>query len=428
MPNKIRVALFSSEYPPHIFGGLGTHVTCVTAALADSVTFELFVPEQEDYRETDPSVHIHQVPASGAQTNTEYWLRYCQAAALIAKRDGISVDLIHCHDWMTVLAGVNLREVLGVPLIYSVHLPQTLKPTRDLENLGLVGADLVLINSEAVRRELVARQLTLRQISIVPNGVDLAEFRPSLDWPRDDGYVLFVGRLVAQKGVDLLLRAFGVLLRHCPEARLVIVGDGDLELYLRRVAHYLGFPHRVTFVPWQTGSALVELFQKAQVVVMPSYYEPFGIVALEAMACGRPVIASRVGGLPEIIQNGIQGYMTPSGNYLQLAQRIAGLMLNPERRRRMGQVARIRATQFSWDMVGRAILSKYEQLVGQSPPPLSAETLNLRRAFLTSLEPPLRPIANSLIGRQPRIAGWHGAPRNPQERKESPSWMQRSSS
>src|SRR5207237_2666762 len=130
------------------------------------------------------------------------------------------------------------------------------------------------------------------------------------------------GRLVAQKGLDFLLQAFAVVLHRCPESRLVIVGDGDLELYFKRIAHYLGISHRVHFVNWQIGPDLVKLFQRSQVVVMPSYYEPFGIVALEAMSCGRPVIASRVGGLIEIIEDGVQGYLVPPGDYLELARRL----------------------------------------------------------------------------------------------------------
>jgi 1,4-alpha-glucan branching enzyme len=397
MPGKIRVALFSSEYPPHIFGGLGTHVVQVTSSLADSVTFEMFVPERGNYQELHPAMRLHEVPVPRARTNVEFWLRFCRNAVLVAGRTTPGVDLIHCHDWMTVLAGLGMREIWRVPLIANVHLPQTSVPTLHLENLGLVGADLILVNSQAVREELAMRGLTIRRMSVVPNGVALTEFCPSPDWPLDDGYILFVGRLVPQKGVDLLLRAFEVVLRRCPEERLVIVGDGDLELYLQRVTHYLGFPHRVSFVKWQTAPALVELYQKAQFVVMPSYYEPFGIVALEAMACGRPVVASRVGGLEEIIQDGVQGYLTPSGDHLQLARRMADLMLNPERRRRMGQAGRERAAQFSWGKVGEATMSLYQSLVGQATSPNPAQILDLRQELLTSLEPRLQAIAVSLF-------------------------------
>ena len=185
-------------------------------------------------------------------------------------------------------------------MVFNVHLPEHDFTSRlCLENLGLIAADLVIANSDAVRRELLSRNLSIRRLEVVPNGVDLDAFCVSECDPEGD-YVLFVGRLVAQKGIDVLLRAFAVLLREVPEAQLIITGDGGLELYLKRLMRYLGLHDNVSFIEWKSGSELVTLYQHAQVVVIPSYFEPFGIVALEAMACGRPVIASNVGGLGKL--------------------------------------------------------------------------------------------------------------------------------
>jgi glycosyltransferase involved in cell wall biosynthesis len=395
---KYRVALLSSEYPPHIFGGLGVHVDRITAALTDSMTCELFVPERHDYRSLSPVIRIHEVPVPVARTQLEYWLRYCQGTVSIAEQFAASADLIHCHDWMTVLAGVKLREVLRKPLVYNVHLPQSPGQRLSLENLGLVAADQVVVNSQAVCQELTARGLPLRRIDVVPNGVDLSTYYPAPDWPVDDGYILFVGRLVPQKGVEILLQAFGVVLHRCPESRLIIAGDGELELYLQRLARYLGFPHRVSFVGWQTGPALVELYQRAKVIVIPSYYEPFGIVALEAMACGRPVVASRVGGLAEIIEDGVQGYLVPTGDYLQLARRLANLILDPGRCQWMGKAALSHATMFAWDKIGHSLIKLYESLIDTPMPPnLTEPTVSLKQELLTSLEHDLRSIVGDLV-------------------------------
>jgi glycosyltransferase involved in cell wall biosynthesis len=399
MPDKLRVALFSSEYPPYTFGGLGTHVVQITSALAGSVTFEMFVPERKAYQEPPPGVRIHQIPVPRARTNVEFWIRYCRRAiAVAAETLSEQVDLIHCHDWMTGLAGIGLRKALGVPLIVNVHLPQIAGLPYHMENLGVVGADRVLVNSHAVQEELADRSLPIRQIGVVPNGVDLVQYIPAPDWPRDDGYILFVGRFVAQKGVDVLLKAFAAVLQRCAEARLLIVGDGDLELYFRRVAHHLGFPHRASFIGWQTGSMLVEMYQKAQFVVVPSYYEPFGIVALEAMACGRPVIAARVGGLEEIIEDGVQGYLTPKGDHLRMAQRMVDLLLNPARREAMGQAGRTWSAQFSWEKVGEATLAVYRDIVGQSLLPHPPQITSLQEILLEDLKPNVRRIAKNLLG------------------------------
>jgi glycosyltransferase involved in cell wall biosynthesis len=299
---------------------------------------------------------------------------------------------------MTVLAGIKLRSILGKPLVYNVHLPQALDAYQGLEKLGLVSADLVVVNSAAVEKEIRAHDLPIRRVDIVPNGVDLETFRPGDDWPNDGGYVLFVGRLVPQKGVTFLLQALSVVLQRCPETRLVIAGDGELDLFLKRIARHLGIPHRVKFVDWKTGPDLVELYQQAKLVVVPSCYEPFGIVALEAMACGRPVIASSTGGLVEIVNDGVDGFLVEVGNYLQLAQRMVTLIQDDERRRTMGEAARRRAAEFSWKKVSERTLELYDSVCGQPPAPgpprLDVTTVE---QLLEKLEPDSRRIVMNVL-------------------------------
>lgn len=367
--NRYRVAVVSSEYPPNIAGGVGIHVGQILRALARRVRHDLFVPALADYSPISGGSRLHQVNVPRSQTDTEFWLGFCHNIVKSIETFYQPPQVVHCHDWMTVLAGVRLRATLGIPLVFNVHLPTKIGDRACLENLGLVSADVVIVNSRQVQEELMGRSLPIRRIEIVPNGVDGSEFCPGSDWPRDDGYVLFVGRLVMQKGIDLLLQAFAIVLRRCPQSHLVIVGDGDLELYLRRVTSSLGILHRVRFVEWQTGPALLKYYQNAQVVVVPSYYEPFGLVALEAMACGRPVIASRTGGLSEIIANDVQGRLVSVGDYLQLATELTRLILDSKLRRKMGKAARARALLFGWDRAARRILQLYDTLVGTVVPP-----------------------------------------------------------
>lgn len=373
MATELRVALLASEYPPHVFGGLGTHVRNVTDAMGDAVIQHLFTPLRGNYASDNPSVQIHEVPVLEASTNVEFWLRYSQATANMLRQATGPLDLIHAHDWMTVLAGIKLREEMGLPLVYNIHLPQTPGPHYHQENLGLVVADVVVVNSQAVRDELLARGLPIRRIEVVPNGVSRAHFMPSPGWPVADPYVLFVGRLVPQKGVDQLLRAFSVVLRRCPDSRLVVVGDGELALYLKRVARHLGVSQHVSFVQWKSGPELLHYYQQAQVVVVPSNYEPFGLVALEAMACGRPVVASAVGGLQEIIEDGMQGYLVPPGDYLAMAQRLANLLLNPALRQQMGKTGIEQAASYGWENTAQRTLQIYRQLVSQPVEPASRQ-------------------------------------------------------
>lgn len=399
---KHRVVLFSSEYPPHVYGGLGTHVAAITASLAGRVEFDLFVPALGDYVDDRPEIRLHEVPVAPAANNVELWLNYCKAAVKIAERAALSVDLIHCHDWMTAIAGSKLRSLTGKPLVYNIHLPQAFTGYKILEKLGLVNADLVLVNSRAIEQELNAYELPLPRVEVVANGVDLETFQPGADWPADEGYVLFVGRLVAQKGVTFLLEALSVVLQRCPETRLIVVGDGELDLFLKRITRYLGIPHRVTFLDWTTGPDLVALYQRAKFVVVPSLYEPFGIVALEAMACGRPVIASRTGGLAEIVNDGVNGFLVEVGNYLQLAQRMVNLIKDQERREAMGEAARRRAAEFSWDRVADQTLALYNDLAGQQidlcPSRQDRATIN---GLIGQLEPDAQRLVKSILNLPP---------------------------
>jgi glycosyltransferase involved in cell wall biosynthesis len=394
------VIFFSPEYPPHVSGGLGTHVDQITAALGRAIDVDLFVPERGGYQAPPARVRLHEVPVAGTLEDPRGLRDFGELAAREAARKTQQPLLIHAHDWMTAFAGIRAREILRKPLVFNVHLPQPVGRGLLAENLGLCAADLVLVNSTSVRDELESRCPGMRRIEVLANGVNSLVFSPAEDWPRDDGYLLFVGRLVPQKGVDTLLLALSVLLRRCPEMRLVIAGDGFFDLFLRRLSRHLGLPDRVDFVGWRTGPPLVKLYQRAQVVVVPSHYEPFGIVALEAMACARPVVASRVGGLGEILEHGVQGFLFTDGDYLDLARRLASLALDPELRLRMGRAARRRAMEFSWDLIARRLIALYREIEVEGSVAADAPASELRSRLLESCDEGVRTAAAELLSQK----------------------------
>ena len=360
----VRVLQMASEYPPFMYGGLGTHVYELTSALARrGVKLDLAVPARAGYTTPPGGINLLEVPVTGAGSDGEFWLRFCHEAALAAERSWGRPDVIHAHDWMTVLGGIQMRDALRIPLMFSVHLPQVAEPNVWMESLGLLYSDCVMVNSRAVAAELAEHKLPIRALNVVPNGVDLTRFSVVGPAPRS-GTILLVGRLVAQKGVDIALRALVAVLSRCPKARLVVAGDGDQALYLQRTARYLGISSHVDFVGWQTGHALVALYQQANVVVVPSRYEPFGLVALEAMACGRPVVASAAGGLAEIVADSETGFLVPPADDLRLAQRIAQLLLDYDTATRLGLAARQRAESYGWDSIAARTEQIYGRLVG----------------------------------------------------------------
>lgn len=300
-------------------------------------------------------VHLEEIQVTAEGDSIEFWLEYAFRAADRIKGSGPSSPLLQCHDWSTALAGVAARRLLRAPLVFNVHLPQHGGDSLAMETIGLLAADLVIVNSRSVRDEIVSRNLPVRRIEVVPNGVDLDLFHPAPTWPAHGGYVLFAGRLVPQKGVDVLVRAFAVLLYRF-HVSLVIVGQGPLELYLQRLIRYSGIPEHVSVRPWQSGSELIQLLQGAAVVAVPSLYEPFGIVALEAMACARACVASRVGGLSEIIESGVDGYLVEPGDYLDCARRLFSLLSDTDLSRRMGEAARRKAEGYSWTSAAAAMV------------------------------------------------------------------------
>jgi glycosyltransferase involved in cell wall biosynthesis len=389
------VAFLSSEYPPRTYGGLGTTVEALSRFLADSgMQVTVLVPGGTTYAQPPRGVDLLPVPVEDATSDEDYWLTYGESAADEARSVGLRADLVHAHDWMTALGGFVVGRDLDVPVLLSVHLPQTGGPNRALEDVGLCGSDAVLVNSTAVSTEIILRNLPTGELFVVPNGVDLARFVPP-DHGTVRHQVLYVGRLVPQKGVDVLLRAFGAVLHRQPDTALVIVGDGEQRLYLERLARFLGLRQHVEFLGWRSTDEVANLYQSSAVTCVPSIYEPFGLVALEAMASGCPVVVTRVGGLAEIVADDTAGLMVEPGDHLDLASAIAALVSDSARARAMGLAARRRATQFNWTVIAEQTRHLYDELA--SRPRRNPLTSTAAAALMGSADRDLRQRALTLL-------------------------------
>jgi len=228
-------------------------------------------------------------------------------------------------------------------------------------------------------------QLDNRKISIIPPGVDTSRFYPI---PKDearaaiglqptDRLLLFVGRIEPLKGVDTLLEAIGQLHTsglqvEAPHNLAIVGGDPNASLQemnaemlrLQQLTRSLGIDDLVLFLGKRSQDALPYYYSAADAVVMPSHYESFGMVALEAMACGTPVVASQVGGLAFLVKDGLTGYVIPDGDATTLAERLAELLRNPELRNQLGAQAARYAQDFSWQIIAKRILQEYQSLFG----------------------------------------------------------------
>ena len=303
--------------------------------------------------------------------------------AAFAEGEGLTYDVVHSHYWVSGPAGVLLSGRWGVPHVVMFHTLGEVKNRAraaemepririDSERATVAAADRIVCASEH-EALLLERLYDARpeRISVIPCGVDLERFHPG---EQEDGripaglgnapLVLYVGRIEPLKGVDLLISAFAqVTGAGVPPHLLVVGGDdqsGDAIRELRGLAAALGIAERVTFAGSVPHDELPMYYRLADVCVVPSFYESFGLVAVEALASGTPVVASRVGGLTTTIRDGVTGYLVPWRCPEPFAERIDLLLANGHLRRSMGAAARTSVETLGWDRVGEGVQALYQ--------------------------------------------------------------------
>ncbi|MBM3956689.1 MAG: glycosyltransferase [Gemmatimonadetes bacterium] len=303
------------------------------------------------------------------------------------RSEGASYDLVSSHYWLSGLVGLEAARRWGVPHVSSFHTLAEVKrrarpgerdmPERaDAERRIAACADRIVVWTEHERQALCRLYgADPSQVVVIPPGVDTERFRP-LDMAESrrrlgvngDRVLLYVGRLERLKGLDILFRALASL-EEAGDVRLLVVGgsDGAPELSrLQRLAGTLHIRERVDFLGSVDQACLAAYYSCADVCVLPSYYESFGLAALEAAACGRPVVASKVGGLPSVVRDGETGYLVGWRCPGPFVDRLELLLANDRLRRDMGEAARIHAQTLTWETCARRLLRLYECMVGRN--------------------------------------------------------------
>jgi len=311
----------------------------------------------------------------------------------------IDYDLIHAHYWLSGVAALRLKTRWSVPVMQMFHTLGRLKnrvartaaeqepAIRLAEETRIVGECDRIVAANVVERAELLRDYgaSASRIATIPCGVDTDLFTPGdraearrrlgLD---DRPVLLWVGRMAPIKGLDTLLDTVARLREGGQDMRLLVVGgDADEptsghETSLRHRIARLGLVDSVRFVGPQPQSVLPLYYAAADLTVLPSYYESFGMVALEAMACGSPVIASRVGGLITTIRDGVTGFLVPDGDVGALAERIESLVADPELRWRLGREGVRWAAQHRWPCVAEAVCKEYASLESRATAHLDA--------------------------------------------------------
>ncbi len=338
----------------------------------------------------DERTRVIQIEAGGSDVDKASLRRYLpqfrSGVLAFQQREGRSYDLVHSHYWLSGWVGQALKVRWEVPHVIMFHTLGEAKNRAHLserepgyriagERIVAQGADRIICASQGEMDTLVNLYgVPPQRVALVPCGVDTDRFRPlspararrRLGLPLDDPLVLFVGRIEPLKGIDILLRAAAQLEGRF---RLLVVGgdgqDADRKAALRALALDLGIGQRVMFLDAVPHDDLPLYYGAADICVVPSHYESFGLVALEAMACGVPVVASGVGGLRDTVQDGQTGYLVPWRCPEPFAERLDLLLSNEPLRRSLGREARAAVERFRWSEVAARVEGIYHELVSQ---------------------------------------------------------------
>jgi glycogen synthase len=391
----MRVLLVSWEYPPVIEGGLGRHVRKLSEHLIrDGVEMHVLtrgggkLPESEERH----GVFVHRVPEPPFPKDVSAFVRWVGAMNTHLETlgaelcDRFEFDLVHSHDWLVADAASRTARRLERPWLVTLHAteygrhqgwvqhhPQS--HIHAAERAMVRSADAVITCSRFMRIHAASIfGVEPARITVIPNGIDPGDLEPvagDLDALRarfaapNDRLALLVGRLVHEKGFHLALDALAPVVKRLGNVRFVVAGTGMAEAELKRQAHRLGLSRHGSFLGWVGDDMLHSLYRVADLCIVPSIYEPFGLVALEAMASGCLCIVADTGGLREVVpSDGTAGLRFPSADSGALGAILERALADDAARARTVAEAREHVLRFDWAEVARRTAELYRSLVG----------------------------------------------------------------
>lgn len=351
----MKILMLSWEYPPRVVGGISRVVHDLSHKLVQEghdVTVVTYRDGNVPYIEDDNGVMVYRVDNFMISSNNliDWTMQLnfnmiAKVGEIIAEKG--SFDVIHAHDWLVAYAAKTLKTAYRIPLVCTIHATEAGRNSgirdeqqryiNDTEWMLTYESSEVIVNSNYMRSELQRLfGLPYEKINVIPNGVNLNMYdgiEKDYDFRRryamdNEKIILFMGRLVYEKGIQTLIAAMPKILNHYHDAKLLIAGKGGMIDELRNQVNYLGLGNKVYFTGYLGSKDVQRMYKCADVSVFPSTYEPFGIVALEAMLSGTPVVVSDVGGLNEIVDHGVNGMKSYAGNANSLADSILALLFD----------------------------------------------------------------------------------------------------
>ena len=374
--------MLSWEYPPRVVGGIATHVEGLATALHrrgdDVVVVTLDHPGQPDDAVVD-GVRVIRADASLPWIPDENLVARMASAnhhlvRAVARLDGWAPDVVHAHDWLVAWAGDTLAGLFGVPLVATIHAtergrhgghvpPGLPAEINSVEWWLTYQAREVITCSRFMMREVVhGFELPPEKVHLVPNGIDVHRWDGSERRTGDGPLVVAWGRIQYEKGFQVLAQAMAHLRHRHPTARCIVAGRGSYLPELQTQIDMEGVGDLMQLAGFVPDHELRALLRRAACVVIPSLYEPFGIVALEGMAAGAPTIVARTGGLAEIVEGTDAGLLFEPGSRQELADLIEDVLTHPARSEGLRTKASALLTEhYSWDAIAATTLGVYQR-------------------------------------------------------------------
>ncbi len=388
--------MLSWEYPPFVVGGLGRHVEALARELVAAGHHVQVVTRGEKEEIVDEivdGVHVRRAAADplAIDFTTESLLAWSQANEHSLVRAAMPLvrarppDVVHAHDWLVAQSSITLAAITGAPLVATVHateagrhhgwLPKPLNlAIHSVERWLVRSADAVITCSTAMHEDVTRLfEVGAASVEVIPNGVDLARWQVHPDQRakararHSDGGPLLAcaGRLVHEKGMQTLLDAVRPLRRHHPGLRVVIAGTGGYEQELHERARRLRIARAVDWLGFTMDEDVAALFAAADAVVVPSLYEPFGIVALEAVAASTPLVVAMTGGLRDLTDAGIAAASFTPGDVGALVEAVNAVLDDPvAARRQTTRATRLVRRDYGWPSVAAGTAAVYRRVAG----------------------------------------------------------------
>jgi starch synthase len=382
----MKACFFSREYPPHVYGGAGVHINNLARELSQLMDVE--VRCFGDQRSDDPRLRVQ-----GYQAWPRMWEGQGEdkkfnstlgtfSTNLSMVRDRIDADLVHSHTWYGAMAGHFAKVLYDIPYVATVHSLEPLRPWKEeqlgrsyhltswVERLALENADRIVAVSKHSHREILDLfQVEPERVVVIHNGINLNVWNHTSAgdtrkaYGIEGDYILFVGRTSRQKGMPYLIEAMKYV---DPGVRLVCCTSApDTKEIEEEIAAQVAEEPRITWINTLLREEnYIELYSNCTVFACPSVYEPFGIINLEAMACERPVVASAVGGIQEVVVPGETGLLVPPADPKALAAALNQLLRDRDMARKMGLAGRKRVVEhFSWTSIAARTKAMYEDML-----------------------------------------------------------------